>query len=348
MSLLNISLWEAYKHAIEALSGGRNTVVFDDLKLPSVMVRVPAFAVETVDADLGTGIHPAFVVNTVAKDSFMVGMYESFVYGSRAYSLPYKDPTCLLDFDASLNMCLKKNQNDTTRRVGWHMFTNWEAAALALLCIKNGQPSGNTDYGRHHVNTNQCGVRQDGALPGLASGTARVLTGSGPAAWRHDGTYAGVADLVGNVWEWVDGMKLNAGKFYFPDDNYYTQAEASWKDQGVIMAEDSGDKLGVAGTDTLHATGTVTVTTWKSLTRTTAYAALSAAIKNRFMQAMIDPAFDNSTPVGIYYFNTDGERIPFRFGTWSHAGDAGVAALFLHYLRSSAYACLVFRLAYVG
>lgn len=346
MSLLNISLWEAYKHAIEALSGGRNTVVFDDLKLPSVMVRIPAFAVETVDTDLGTGIHPAFVVNTVAKDSFMVGMYESFVYGARAYSLPYKDPTCSLVFDAALGNCLRKNQNDTTRRTGWHMFTNWEAAALALLCIKNGQPSGNTDYGRHHVSTNQCGVRQDGALPGLASGTARVLTGSGPAAWRHDGTYAGVADLVGNIWEWVDGMKTVDGKFYLPTDNYYTLAEASWPTDNVIIAAGTPPQLGVAGTDTLHTSGGPTA--WKTVARSATYSALSAAIKNRYQQAMIDPAFDSSAPVGSMYWDCAGERVPFRFGSWVIAGDAGVVALLLGSLRTYADADRGFRLAHVG
>ena len=348
MPLLNVSLWENYSHALEAMSGGRNTVVFDDLKLPSVMVRVPAFAVETVDTDLGTGIHPAFVVNTVAQSHFKVGMYNAFVYGSRAYSLPYKDPTCSLGFDASLNACLMKNQGDTTRRAGWHMTTNWEAAALSLLCIKNGQPSGNTNYGRHHTNTNQCGVRQDGALPGLASGTARTLTGSGPAQWRHDGTYAGVADLVGNVWEWVDGMKLVAGKYYLPTDNYYALAEASWPTDGVIMANDTGVKLGVYGTDTLFAAGGNSLATWKSLPRTAAYSGLSAAIKNRMMQAMIDPAFNSTDPVGILYYNTDGERMPIRFGTWNNAGGAGVAALNLNDVRTDANAHISFRPAYIG
>ena len=346
MPLLNVSLWENYSHALEALSGGRNTVVFDDLKLPSVMVRVPAFAVETVDTDLGTGIHPAFVVNTVAQSNFKVGMYNSFVYGSRAYSLPYKDPTCSAGYDTCPNYCLMKNQGDTTRRVGWHMSTNWEDAALALLCIKNGQPSGNTDYGRHHTNTNQCGVRQDGALPGLASGTARVLTGSGPASWRHDGTYAGVADLVGNIWEWVDGMKIVDGKFYLPTDNYYTLAEASWPTDNVIIAAGAPPQLGVAGTDTLHTTGGPTA--WKTVARSATYSALSAAIKNRCQQAMIDPAFDASSPVGSMYWNCAGERVPIRFGNWSNAGVGGVAALNLTGLRTGVGADVGFRLAYFG
>ncbi|MCX5825388.1 MAG: hypothetical protein NTY86_18320 [Deltaproteobacteria bacterium] len=346
MPLLNVSLWENYSHALEALSGGRNTVVFDDLKLPSVMVRVPAFAVETVDTDLGTGIHPAFVVNTVAQSNFKVGMYNSFVYGSRAYSLPYKDPSCSADFDTCLNYCLMKNQGDTTRRAGFHMLTNWEASALALICIKNGQPRGNTHYGQHHVNTNECGVRQDGALPGLASGTARVLTGSGPASWRHDGTYAGVADLVGNVWEWVDGMKIVDGKFYLPTDNYYTLAEASWPTDNVIIAAGAPPQLGVSGTDTLHTSGGPTA--WKTIARSAAYSALSAAIKNRCQQAMLDPAFDSSAPVGSMWWDCAGERIPFRFGLWVHAGDAGVAALSLNALRTYVDTSISFRLAYFG
>jgi sulfatase modifying factor 1 len=348
MPLMNVSLWDNYKHAIEALSGGRNTVMFDDLKLPSVMVRVPAFDVADIDADLGAGVHPAYLVNAVQKAEIMVGMYKAYVYGSRAYSLPYKDPAASINFDNSLNACLMKNQGDTTRRVGFHMFTNWEAAAVALQCIKNGQPSGNTDYGRHHTNKQQVGIRQDGLLPGTASGTARTLNGSGPASWRHDGTFAGIDGLCGNVYEWVDGMKLVNGKFFFPDDNNYTQLEASWKDQGVIIAEDTGDKLGVDGTNTLHAGGGVNFGAWKGLTRTSAYAALSDAIKNRFQQAMIDPAFDSSNPIGSFYFNTTGEMIPVRFGVWNIGAGAGVALLSLNGVRTGVGASIGFRLAYIG
>ena len=345
MPLMNISLWDNYKHAIEALSGGRNTVVFDDVNLPSVMVRIPAFSVEDIDADLGTGSHPAFLVNTVQKAEFLHAMYPSYVYGSRAYSLPYKDPTCSLDFDANLNNCLRKNQGDTTRRVGWHMATNWEEAAVALLCIKNGQPTGNTDYGRHHASKQQTGVRQDGVLPGTASGTARTLTGTGPAAWRHDGTNFGISDLVGNVWKWTDGMKLNVGKVYMPNDNNYTQAEASWADQGVIFANDTGLKLGTTA-DTLHTSGGGT---WKSgIGRTANYTALAAAVKNRFMQAMIDPFFDTVNPIGGIWWNCAGERLPIRFGPWSDAGGAGVAALHLGALRSYVDTSVGSFLAYIG
>ena len=98
----------------------------------------------------------------------------------------------------------------------------------------------------------------------------------------------------------------------------------------------------------MHATGGVSFGAWKGLTRTTAYAALSTAIKNRFQQAMIDPAFDNSNPVGNFYFNTDGERVPVRFGGWSGGADAGVAFLGLGNVRTVVNTAFGFRLAYIG
>ncbi|MEI6108009.1 MAG: hypothetical protein WCR49_13490 [Opitutae bacterium] len=328
--------------AVEAASGGRVTVLYDDKGYPSYMEVVPKFNVETIDADLGTGVHPAFVVNGVEKSEIFIGQYKANVLDGRALSLPGYDPTASGNFDTAKGYC-------TAKGPGWHLMSNWEAAALSLWCIKNGQPRGNTDYGRHHTSTHESGRRQDGILPGTASGTARTLNGSGPASWRHDGTMSGIDGLCGNIYERVDGMKLVNGKFFFPDDNYFTQAEASWKDQGVIMADDSGsDKLGAAGTDTLHAAGGVDFGAWKGLTRTAAYAALSATIKNRFQQAMIDPAFDSSNPLGSFYFNTTGEMLPLRFGCWSFGAAAGVAFLDLHYVRADVSAYIGFRLAYIG
>jgi hypothetical protein len=143
-------------------------------------------------------------------------------------------------------------------------------------------------------------------------------------------------------------MKLSSGKFYFPDDNYYAQLEASWKDQGVIIADNTGKKLGAAGTDSVAATGGTSFGAWKGLTRTAAYTALDAAIKNRFQQAMIDPAFDNSSPVGNLYFNTDGERLPIRFGYWGSGAAAGVACLILTNGRTVTNTSVGFRPAYIS
>jgi hypothetical protein len=39
----DISKYDAAKFALEAASGSRNTLLFDDLGMPSVMVRIPRF-----------------------------------------------------------------------------------------------------------------------------------------------------------------------------------------------------------------------------------------------------------------------------------------------------------------
>lgn len=332
---------DTLRASVEAATGGKVTVLYDDKGYPSYMRVIPKFNVEDIDALLGTGVHPAFIVAGVEKSEIFLGQYPAIVKDGRALSLPGVDPTTSVDFDTAKGYC-------TAKGAGWHMLTNWEWAALELWCLKNGfQPRGNTYYGRHHDQVHEQGLRQDGVAPGTASGTARTLTGSGPASWRHDNTLAGISDITGNIWKWVNGMKLVGGKFYMPNDNDFNLAEASWVDQGVIIAEDTGDKLGDAALDTVHAIGGVSFGAWKGLTTTTNYDALAAAIRQRMFQACIDP-YNVTDPVGNLWFNTDGERMPRRGGGWLDAGDAGPGALDLGNGRSSVDTSIGFFLAFIS
>ena len=56
--------FDEIKFTIEALSGGKNTVLFDDLEMPSVMVPFPKFKISDV-IEGSENIHPAFSVNSV-------------------------------------------------------------------------------------------------------------------------------------------------------------------------------------------------------------------------------------------------------------------------------------------
>jgi len=79
--------------------------------------------------------------------------------GSRAVSIPGRDPWCSVTFDAAKAACVNKGS-------GWHLMTNWEWAALVLWCLKNGyQPRGNTNYGRAHDALHETAPRQDGLAP---------------------------------------------------------------------------------------------------------------------------------------------------------------------------------------
>jgi len=320
---------DSLRASVEAATGGKATVLYDDKGYPSYMTVIPKFNVEDIDPTeaMGTGVHPAFVVGGVEKSEFFFGQYPAIVKDGRALSLPGVDPTGYINFDTARAACVDKGP-------GWHMLSNWEWAAVALWCIKNGfEPRGNTYYGRHHDQVHEQGRRQDGLAPGTASGTARTLTGSGPASWRHDNTLAGVSDMVGNVWEWVDGMKLVNGAVYMPNDNNFEAVEADWVAQGVQVSDDLGAyKWGAVG-DTLPAAGGKSVSPWKSILTTAGYDALSAATKLRMQQALLDPFFTDD-PFGTFYFDVDGERVPLRGGSWSDTSNAGPGALNLDYVRS--------------
>jgi len=333
---------DSLRASVEAATGGKTTVLYDDRGYPSYMAVIPKFNIEDIDATeaMGTGVHPAFLKGGVEKSELFIGQYPAIVKDGRALSLPGVDPTASIDFDAAKGYC-------TAKGAGWHLMTNWEWAAISLWCIKNGfQPRGNTDYGRHHDQVHEQARRQDGLAPGLASGAARTLTGSGPASWRHDKSLAGISDMVGNVYKWVDGMKLVDGKFFMPNDNDFDADEADWVDQGVIIADDAGTtKLGTIA-DTLETTGATAFGAWKGLTTTTNFDALAAVTKQRMQQAMIDP-FNTSDPVGTLYFETDGERVPRRGGYWDNASTAGLANLSLRPVRSDSSTAVGFFPAFV-
>ncbi len=331
---------DTLRASVEAATGGKVTVLYDDLGMPSYMCVIPAFNCEDIDPSLGTGLHPAFIKNGVEKSEIFIAQYLAAVQDGRAISLPSMDARTSVNFDVAKSYC-------TAKGPGWHLMTNWEWAAIAHWCLKNGfQPRGNTNYGRHHELTYETGRRQDGGTPGDTAIMASTLSGSGPVSWRHDKSVTGISDLVGNVHEWQDGMKMVDGQFFMPSDNDFDLDEESWTGQGVIMAEDTGIKLGTTA-DTLVAGGSKALGAWKALTTTAAYDALSATTRERMVQACIAP-YNATDPMGDYYFDTEGERRPRRGGYWINGPRAGLFVLGLSYTSASSYTHLGFRPAFIA
>ncbi len=350
---------DTLRNAVEASSGGAMTVLYDDLNNPSYMFRLTPFNLEDIDPVYGTGVHPAFYVNGVLKKEIFIGAFQSKVISSRACSLPGVDPTTNVNFDTAKTYC-------TSKGAGWHMMTNWEWAAVALLCLKNGfQPRGNTQYGRSHEAKYETGTRQDGVAPGTTSGTARTLTGSGPASWRHNNTFTGIADLVGNISEWVDGLKLVDGKIYMPPDNNFNLAEANWPDTGVRFdstatgdeqsSGDIGDPIvsdaitkyaGPTGNDGNY--GYLQITNWKDLTKKDGYTVPSSMLQAAIAPITLANGSYSQDPKGALYVRNYGTRCPFRGGNWSHGANAGLFYLTLGYARSLLRDSIGFRPAFVG
>ena len=302
---------DTLRSQVEAATGGLVTVLYDDKGNPSYMRVIPKFTYESLgfETEFGTGVHEAFLVNGVEKPYIMIGQYLASNFGSRPCSLPGKDPWNTIDFDDAKNNCAAKGQ-------GWHLMTNWEWSAVALWCAANGfQPSGNTDRGRHHTLTHEVGLRPDGALPGVSEGNGRTLTGSGPASWRHDNTFAGIADLVGNVTEWNNLVKLVDGSIILAPDNDYTLDEASWVDTEVNLVDSNP---------------------WTSSTVT------GTQLTNRALVT-----YNGVDITGRLYTSAGGERMCFRGGLYSRTSFAGLGNLNLNSERTSTHGGHGFRLAFL-
>ncbi|HFI8041355.1 TPA: SUMF1/EgtB/PvdO family nonheme iron enzyme [Escherichia coli] len=335
---------DANRYAVERASGGRQTVLYDDLGNPSVMNIIPIFRYEDLgySEDMGTGVVSCFDVGTGAnKSEIFIGSFQSSLVGSRAVSLPRVDPAAYVKFDEAKGYCANKG-------AGWHLMTMHEWAAISLWCMANDfEPRGNTNYGRAHDRYVERGRRTDGRMAGDTAGTARVHAGSGPDAWRHNNSPWGISDLVGNVWEWLDGFKLQDGQIIASTFN--TQAEASWAAQAAYfdstMAKGGAPRLSDAVVNRLGTIGDNTDIGYTADEKFDVMTKTGTYVSNQLLKRLlVEPS--TVLPKGHVYMRNFGERLPCRGGAWGLGGVAGLAALNCYYSRVFADGFLGFRLAF--
>ena len=317
---------DSYRHAVESATGGKNTVLYDIHGNANLMVVIPKFTYDELQmtSEMGTGICTAFLKGGNELSEVFLAKY--LASGNQAVSMPGVDPRASINFDSAKSACQGKG-------AGWHLMSVHEWAAISLWCMASGyQPRGNTEYGRAHDKKWEFGERYDKRAPNDRSGTARTNAGSGPATWAHDQTDAGVYDLVGNVWEWQDHLKIHNGQVICALDNDDTLLEAQWTAQACYF--DNPLKLNSQVTSTGSPN-----TEWKTLTNDASY------VSNELMKRlMIEPT--GLEIQGRLYVNNDGERLPFRGGNWDAGSNAGLAALYLDYARSGVYTSVGFRPAF--
>ena len=209
MGRLPESRFDEMKICVENMTGGANTVLLDDAGMPSIVAGLPKMRICDLYGGDDESIHPAWIVDGSVKEMIYVSKYMNFVDRDRAYSLPMRDPHVFFTFDDGVRFCLNKGR-------GWHLLTNVEWMALAQQSKRLGtRPRGNTDRGRAHDAPWEKGVPT--AMNGYD--VQRTAAGSGPVTWNHNHQPSGVADLVGNMFEWVGGLRLMDGEIQIISQN---------------------------------------------------------------------------------------------------------------------------------
>lgn len=357
--------------AVEAASGGRQTVLYTAKGQPSYMNVVPKFNLEDVaDASisLGVGVHPAFIVNGIEKSEFFYGSYSGIVKNGELLSLPNVTPGRNYDL-ATFSSIARSNG------AGWHLSTNAEWAALMLWCHKNGfAPRGNTSFARSSDSTFETGRRINGLAPGDTTREGPVLTGSGPASWRHDNTANGIADLNGNVWEVQSGLRLIDGEIQIIPNNDAVTADfgavsPAWK--AIRLSDGALVEPGTAGTAKFDAPTNTTTTNAGTPILSTAIVNRNGAIGDATNgDGHMSAVFNDMTQaagvvvppilraLGVFrhkdvldadriYVRNYGDRGAFRGGYWGSGDGSGIRSLHFNDSRISTGSILGARPAFV-
>ena len=297
-----------------------NEIIVDDMGDPSVMVKIPQLTYKDVGIGTSTNVLPAFKVNGKTIPYLYISKYQNIVRNDRAYSLPYQAPAVNMTIDQARTYCENKGE-------GWHLMTNAEWAAIALWCKKhNCQPYGNNNGSyADYYNTTDKGAPMPIYDDNYSDNVPYTATGSGPKNWFHNDDFSGIADLNGNVCEWVGGLRLNNGEIQVIPDNNAAQAvdqganSALWKaisQTGAMVAPGTDGALKFNSTTGIKTTSG----TFKGMT-----VADGITIPDYLKALALYPNDAADTYKGDYFYaSTSGEKVPFRGGYFGHEDRAGV------------------------
>lgn len=303
----------------------RNEVIFDKNGRPDIMV---AFTPDEL------GLPATLKGRKVAE--YLISKYPNTLIDGVPYSLPYQQPAVNVTLDEAIRLCEDKGP-------GWHLFTNDEWVALAHWSRKNGTlPRGNTNNGKSHSHPEETGTTYPNSY-------GKTLTGSGPVTWNHDHTAEGVADMCGNVWEHVGGIRFLDGQAQVIPNNEAAAGADQSKDSKEWQAiyTPDGDPIYFNPVD-----GDIFVQPHEATDKDydgVAFTELHASeldVPDKLIELGLYPA-PGYQGTDYFWVDNNGERCVYRGGYWSNGASAGVFYLYGNGSRARSGTTLGFRSALV-
>ena len=340
-----------------------NEILLDNAGKPSVMVRIPKMTYAQLGMGESTALFPAFIINGQEVDEIYISKYLNIVQNGRAYSLPGVGPAANMNFDQARSYCEAKGD-------GWHCMTRMEWGLLMRICEMQGFiPLGNNYYGKHSSE------QFYKAIPtfidtGAGGKTGRTATGTGPLTWYHDNSPSGIADPVGDVWEWAGGVRTVKGELQVLVNNNGADAANS---QGVSstkwMAINAGDGSYItpAGNGTTansvkmdwisnHLRYSKSITVQADMSRNCGFGAIdcdstigdAAKLVLQCLGMLPYKSTDLCPKAGhLCWFNNGADERAFCSGGFWYNSSTGLASFSGYYPRSFAGANIGFRAAFV-
>ena len=333
---------EGLKAAVEELSAGENTVLFDEAGAPSVMVRVPTlYADELLGPAAGRQPHPAFVTAKGVLPEIWVGKYLTSCWRGHAVSLPLCPPERYASFAQAAQACQRKGR-------GWGLMPFQLRMALGLASRRQGTlPHGNNHSGCDFF----CPAHR-----GLPASEGTTLTGSGPADWSHNGKPSGIWDMKGNLNERDAALRLVDGEIQVQTAADMYQ-EGRFSSRGGWRALDAQGRLtapGAKGTLRYSVCGGGILLGCESggtgvgncaFQRVRAAPNLASDVLR--LWGLLPPQPQGDDPLGWRWICTQGERLPLCGGAYLAVDHAGIFFAGLRKTGDEPYRLAGMRLIYI-
>lgn len=171
-------------------------------------VVVPRYNTEDLGFSIGTGTPHGFSSGVAELSAFSAGKYAISVNGVAAQCAANSVPVV-----AGVNELWSKGVPGVYGPMPNAM---WAARALWTYKQAGSSYQGNYASGKDPSSPWQHGVLAPGAENAAVTAGA-TLTGTGPLEWMDDGTPNGLADMAGNVWEFVAGARVVDGEIQVVD-----------------------------------------------------------------------------------------------------------------------------------